>query len=357
VNSPRGHSTDIATEAAGWLLDLQAQPDSLALRGQFVDWLRRSPVHVEEYLRLLAIQADLATLPAWQRLDVDALIAAAREVPPATLPLHATGPEAPDSPAIPGRSLLARYPWRAALAACVILALAWVLLGSELAAWRHTERFATVDEVRAVRLADGSRIHINSRSELAVRIDPSRRELQLEQGEALFEVAHDPEHPFRVHTPNAVVVAHGTEFDVRVRDGQTEVVLLEGHVEVESPTAMGALARTGSSARNVMLQPGEAVTVADPTVALHPHPADVTQATAWLRHLLVFDDATLAQVVTEFNLHAAEPLVIDDPAIGEVRVTLTLDSAEPPLLAKMIEAAGNLRVTHGADGRWHVTRP
>src|SRR6202000_1723640 len=94
-------------------------------------------------------------------------------------------------------------------------------------------------------------VQLNVQSELSARVTASLRDLRLTEGEALFEAAKDATRPFRVHAPQASIDVIGTQFDVHVRNGRTEVTLLEGNVRV----------RTASDESTVTLQPGQKIVI------------------------------------------------------------------------------------------------
>ncbi|WP_431261482.1 FecR family protein [Roseateles chitinivorans] len=106
----------------------------------------------------------------------------------------------------------------------------------------NPERYETgVGERRTVVLKDGSRISLNTASRIHVRWTPSRRIVELETGEALFEVAKDPRRPFVAVANGVEVRAIGTSFVVRSDAGEarrdeasggTSVTLIEGTVVV-----------------------------------------------------------------------------------------------------------------------------
>src|SRR5687767_11202284 len=67
-------------EAAEWFIELKGT----ATREQheaFADWLRRSPVHVEEFLQLTALEGDLARLPQLKDVEVGSLVAQGAQAP------------------------------------------------------------------------------------------------------------------------------------------------------------------------------------------------------------------------------------------------------------------------------------
>jgi len=79
--------------------------------------------------------------------------------------------------------------------------------------------FSTViGGLEAVPLGDGSRVTLNTDSELQVSLEPTERVVNLNHGEAYFEVAQDKTRPFIVKAGHARVIAVGTQFSVR-RDG------------------------------------------------------------------------------------------------------------------------------------------
>src|SRR5215467_10925309 len=59
--------SSLAEEAASWLLTLQSEELSPAQREEFVDWLRKSPRHISEMLRVCQLQRDLANFRGWSK--------------------------------------------------------------------------------------------------------------------------------------------------------------------------------------------------------------------------------------------------------------------------------------------------
>ena len=86
-------------------------------------------------------------------------------------------------------------------------------------------------------LRDGSIVWLNAESKLTYSTDFNKntREIQLE-GEAFFEVAKNPDKPFRVSTNGLIITAVGTSFNVQAyNDSKTEKVALNsGKVKIET---------------------------------------------------------------------------------------------------------------------------
>lgn len=89
-----------------------------------------------------------------------------------------------------------------------------------------------------ITLPDGSKVWLNSQSKLtySVNFNIKKRELQLD-GEAYFEVAHNPQKPFVVHSADISVEALGTAFGIKAynEDNLVSSILMRGKVRVTTP--------------------------------------------------------------------------------------------------------------------------
>lgn len=105
-------------------------------------------------------------------------------------------------------------------------------------------------------LPDGSRVWLNAGSTLSYPLsfmNDSIRRVTL-SGEAYFEVTHDEQHPFLIHTEQMEIRDIGTAFNVKAYPGDelTEATLIEGSIEVKLPK---------SDRGTVLAQPNEKLTV------------------------------------------------------------------------------------------------
>ena len=333
-------------EAGEWLIELQDPHVSRERQEAFADWLRRSPVNVGEFLQLTALQGDLARLPEIGKADVAALLAEGSqageivELDPITRTRKAQATRAGERKR--------RAPLRLAALAATIVAAAGLVVRVSARTAAHTERYRTeTGEQRSLLLADGSRVQLNVLSSLTAKVDDRARDIRLESGEALFEVARDLRRPFRVRTPEASIEATGTQFNVKVKERSTFIALLEGRVIVK--------ATRGGDA--VTLSPGEEISIdAGDGRAVVRRSADPGIVTAWTERRLVFDDATLEDVVAEFNRYSRQPLDVEDPALRKLRITASFDSGSVQAFADTLALAGELKVSRQSDGRWLIER-
>lgn len=209
----------------------------------------------------------------------------------------------------------------AALAVVGVLAVAVVNLSTS---DRSSEPVAQMREVttdpaqRATfTLGDGTQIVLNAASRLRVpdSFEDDIREVFVE-GEAHFEVAHDPERPFVVHANRGRIEVLGTTFAVRKYrdDAYTQVVVAEGRV------AVALEERT--SGESVILRPGQRARLQEDG-RLTTDRVDAAKYTSWVEGRLIFDETALDEVAkTLERWYDIEVSIEDDELYSR---TLTAD--------------------------------
>jgi transmembrane sensor len=169
-----------------------------------------------------------------------------------------------------------------------------------------------VGERTKVTLADGSILTLDSRTRLITRMRAARRDVTLQSGRALFQVAKDPNRPFVVRAGDRTVTALGTTFDVRLDEGRMRVTLVEGKVAVRDVAA-------ASGASPTILAPRQQLAEA-PDRAARVRTVDTTRTLAWTEGHVFFEDEPLVDAVAEMNRYAKEPIVVADPRIAGLRI-------------------------------------
>jgi len=223
-----------AQEAAEWMLRLQDQNITRAQRAEYVRWLRESPLHVSEMLRVTHVHSALANFPHWNEIaPVDV------SFPPApTLEFPGAADRRGADTAKPRRN-----GWFRPVAATAFLVLVSMVLTYIVHLGPQTIRTGA-GERREVTLADGSVIQISPKTTLRVRFTDRQRWVLLSRGDAVFRVAKDRAKPFLVETDHASVRAVGTEFGVEYQGNSVIVTVEEGRVAVTQPaTGLTPLAR------------------------------------------------------------------------------------------------------------------
>jgi transmembrane sensor len=197
-----------------------------------------------------------------------------------------------------------------------------------------------VGEQRLIRLADGSKVRLDTATKIKVRLDRGTRRIRLESGRAFFDVAHDAARPFIVDAGQASVRALGTRFDVRQDAGVTRITLVQGRVEVRG--------HAQAATAPVQLRAGQQIT-ADQAVGA-PQSADVGAATSWISGQIVFHAVPLRQAIAEINRYSLRPVALDPAYRGQAPVTGIFDAGDVEAFANSVGALRGLEVEHLADG-------
>ncbi len=311
-----------AEEAAAWFARLNTRTISHRTLAAFRAW-RQTPENAAAYAKIESLWGRAAALAD------DGDIAAAVE--------HAARP---------------RRSWRAGLAALrdwifqrpVLasgLALGVAVLAGFGALHLEGDRYqTTVGEQRLVRLADGSRLRLDTDSEVRVRLSGQKRAIELIKGQALFEVAPDPGRPFVVAADGATVRALGTRFDVRRLADGVKVTLIEGKIEVRSAKTEGPQVWS--------LQPGQQIVTGK--AAKPPSAVDLEAATSWASGRLVFRDQPLSAAIAEVNRYSPQKIALESDRFASMTVNGVFDSGDTEAFVSALTALHPLVRTQGASG-------
>lgn len=193
----------------------------------------------------------------------------------------------------------------------------------------RADHVTAVGEVRAITLDDGSTVHLNTDTALAVHFSEGRRKIELYRGEAFFTVMPDAARPFEVKAGRRVTRAVGTAFNVHIQKTAVDVSVTEGRVRV--------LASAGDQGESggLLLNPGEAVRyVSDGNIS--PYRVQATAHPAsWRQGRLVFVDQPLQRVIAELDRYQTGRILLLDASIANARFsgTLKLSDTESALTA------------------------
>jgi transmembrane sensor len=307
----------IAEQAVEWFV-ANREPLDAAQRTAFGEWLRRSPRHEEEYLELLRLsrrlQSALGEPPSLEELLEEVRSEEVTHVSPIAARRRALS------------ATLTRRTWAYAAAAagvaCLGLLLLWgsVIRRAPQSALGPGKYYVTGHGQQLVQpLADGSLLHLDTDSAVTVRYAPRLRRVEVERGQVVFDVAHDPARPFRVTAGSAQVIAFGTQFDVYLQGEVTLVTVVEGRVAV-GPSGIAGTAATGTGG-TMQVDAGQQVRVIRGELPAQPSQVDTRHVTAWLHRQIVFEHEALSVVAAEFNRYSPAPIVIESPELRTLAVS------------------------------------
>ncbi|GAB3988515.1 FecR family protein [Spirosoma daeguense] len=209
----------------------------------------------------------------------------------------------------PTRIIGFRRQWLVAASLVLLLGLSAVLFRKQILYKTYETAFG---ETRSIRLPDGSQVVLNSNSSLQIprwSFGSKTRQVLL-TGEANFSVTHMPNHSRFVvkTTKNFEVVVLGTEFSVFSRKRGARVTLNKGKVQFNY--------NAGSTVKQVLMKPGERVTL-DPQnhIALQNVRA-VQHYPAWTDKRFVFDETPLQEVAYLLEENYGLQVSINDSALA-----------------------------------------
>jgi transmembrane sensor len=163
-------------------------------------------------------------------------------------------------------------------------------------------------------LEDGTRVQLDTDTEIRVSMSDDVRRVRLRKGRAHFNVAEDPARPFEVIAGAQSFTASRAQFDVS-RDGVVVAVLLEdGPVSIKPEDE----AAGGSTPRVVAR--GQRLVFADEKIVREERP-EMSRAIAWRNGRLAFFEDSVSAAVAEMNRYTRRPIVILDPQVGEMRIS------------------------------------
>ena len=318
----------IAEQAAEWFVADDSGPLEARESAALAEWLKGSPLHVEEFLRVSVLARDLREAGSGPEHTLEALLDLARAEDDAAL-----------KPFWPRALATVREGsprgWR--IAAATVATLAVVIVG-----WVGLRNLGSVAPVPAPtvtaalhfetrhgeqqthHLADNSILHLNTDSAVTITYSKTARLAVLTAGEADFEIAHEPARAFRVFAGPAEVVDLGTSFDVRLESRSTVVTVVEGRVGVGlAPKSEngGATPMQGAQLGLVQLGPNQQVTVSGETGPGELMTVDAQRTTAWLHRQIAFQNEPLERVAAEFNRYAQKPIEIATPSLRNLPIS------------------------------------
>lgn len=246
--------------AAQWYVDLREAGHGLTQQAAHEQWLAADPRHRQAWARVQRLQQTLAKVePVIARPALGSVRSSRRDTLKVLSVLLAAGGSA--------------------------------ALGWQVAPWQQVlaDYRTGTGERRSLRLDDGSRLTLDTRSAVDVRYSQQLREIHLHAGQVLIETADDPlARPFIVHSAHGSSRALGTRFILRSDAEQSQLDVLQHAVEVRPAAAPEQVTRVASGQRLRFS--------AERASQIEPLPA---HADAWSRGLLIVSDWRLADFLAE----------------------------------------------------------
>jgi len=279
----------VHAQAVDWILRIRSENCPETERHAFNTWLEESASHRQAYE---TVQAQ------WEWME----------------PFKAMN--------FPARDAALRYRGKSPRRLFIYSAAATLLLAMGLTAFMpngwlgipHTY-VAEKGDRQTVTLADGSRIELNTESEVRVHFNRWQRSVEIIKGEAFFTVNHDAERPFEVRAGSGRIRDIGTAFEVYIKPQHVIVAVQEGIVEVQA-----------SGKRE--LTAGQQLAFSNNGEFQALQAQDVAGLTAWRQGNLVFRDRRLDDVLAEVGRYHDTRIRLQNETLGKLRVSGIFHTAE-----------------------------
>lgn len=173
-----------------------------------------------------------------------------------------------------------------------------------------------------ITLSDNSLVWLNSGSKLVypARFASDKREVYLD-GEAIFEVSHNKQHPFHVLTHDVEVRVLGTVFDLSAYndDETTSTVLESGSVEMKDLS--GSVFNTSK----VTMVPGTMAVYSKGGNGITQSKVDVKQYTSWREGYISCQKQSLGDILKKISRYYNVSIQLSDKSLENETFTGNLD--------------------------------
>jgi transmembrane sensor len=254
--------------------------------------------------------------------------------------------------AMPPRKVL----WRSIAAIAAVFALfftiylVWPSLQNRIDPPQLTELKVPLNQKKYVILTDGSKIWVNSLSELKYPkvFNGKTREVYL-SGEAYFDIRHDASRPFIIHTGKVVTTVLGTAFNIKEDNRQNTVVVTvtRGKVSVAN----------GDEPLGV-ITPNQQISFNTVNKRHTQKDVDAKQVIAWQENDIHFNNITFADAATQLEQRFKVKISFANEMVKNCRFTGTaLNEENLDKILKVICTFNKATYQTKADGSIIIDGP
>ncbi|WP_225036580.1 FecR family protein [Winogradskyella sp. SM1960] len=218
-------------------------------------------------------------------------------------------PKAVQRPIKRKRNVINRIAFSLAAVGLIVVTYSYFLPSSALS---YINQVATGKGQRqTVYLPDSSLVILNASSEIKYNSDFKNKRHVFITGEAYFDVTHNKEIPFVVHTEDLNITVLGTAFNVNTVLENKSVSLERGKVNVFIKKSQNSL----------NLLPKEELIYNIKTSDVTKRNFNVTKALAWKDNMLILDNLIFKDALYKINNYYGVSFKITDAKINQKRIT------------------------------------
>jgi ferric-dicitrate binding protein FerR (iron transport regulator) len=157
------------------------------------------------------------------------------------------------------------------------------------------------------------------------------------EGEVFFDVAKNPAKPFIIKTGTADIKVLGTSFNIKSRQGSTEVIVESGVVEVSY------------NRKKATLTPGKKVTVHEGDSVLQVENSNNMLHQYFRNRHFICDNTSLADLAATLSEAYSTKIVIESAATRSMLITTTFSDESLENILTIIEQTMGVKVTRLKD--------
>ena len=273
----------VQTQALDWLMRNQSDSFTESERQRFNEWLNQDMSHQQAYEML---EAQWQWMEPFKTANFSARSAALKYRKPK------------------------RQFYKYGAAAVAIMAIALGIFHPNGGLGMPHTYMTTQGGHQNITLADGSRVDLNTDTELRVYFNYWQRNVELIKGEAFFTVVHNTERPFQVQAGSGHIRDLGTAFDVYIKPERVIVAVQEGLVEVETTSKR----ELSAGHQLAFTDTGNFNTLQD---------SDIAELIGWREGNLVFHNKRLEEVLADIARYHDKRIYLKNKQLAELKVSGT----------------------------------
>ena len=342
---PSGDAT-ADSQASEWVVRMHDSVLDVKEQVEFETWLDADATHAARYSSFLELWNEIPNLTRLGGLA----------------PLAANGEDDSADSSSAGIRWIAGNRWIGRAAPAVVALAVIGGIGLAIAAHRYvlpedasTFQVATdVGQIKTVTLSDGSQITVGPRSRLAIRYSSAARLARLDEGEAFFDIAHDPTKPFVVRSGASSVRVLGTRFEVNHSGPSLRIGVLEGVVTLDPGTSSASRIKAGNRAE-VVERPHGTPQVSISSMEAQGPGWEETIGT-WRQGRFVYNDVRLGDVAADLNRFYRAGVRIDDRTVSDLRISAAFRAGDIPDFIETLGKVVPVTVDRDENGTFRLSK-
>lgn len=192
-------------------------------------------------------------------------------------------------------------------------------------------------EIKKITLPDSSVLWVNASTQVRYpqQFKNNLREIYLDNGEAFFEVKHDPHNPFLVHTSHLNVQVLGTSFNISAYKNFPNIKVI---------VATGKVGITKNGKTLAMLTPGNQIIFDKASGQSSVTNTDVAQTQNWKKGYTDLSQATFDELARVVKNQLGIQIKAGDHKVGAYKFTLRIRQNSP--FEQTLQTINQIHNTH-----------